>query len=360
MKRIRVLPVAAVALGAVVAAVVIAANGATVKSADARPPFYGVGLSEPASSLDYTRMAAGGVRTGRFVIDWRQVQPHSASHYRWRQADRYMRGLAKHGLEPLPLLFATPGWVARSFIDPPISSAKARNAWRGFVHAAVARFGPGGTFWTENPDIPYDPVHYWQIWNEQNSPDFWAPGPSPREYAKLLKISADTLRAVDPGAKIVLGGMFEGNVSYGAILSWQYLARLYKLGAARSFDVVGAHPYSPKLSSYKFQIRRLAAAIRRHGHRGTPIWIDEIGWGSGHGGSPLNKGPKGQAQMLRRAFTFGARSRHTLDVRRILWYPWRDSGHTPEQCAFCGRTGLRLPDGSPKPSWHAFRRLALP
>jgi polysaccharide biosynthesis protein PslG len=360
MRRVRVLPVAVVALGAIAAAVVIAANGSTIKSAAARPPFYGVGLSRPPSDSDYAKMAAGGVRTGRFVIDWRQVQPGPDGGYRWGHADRYMRGIAKHGLEPLPLLFATPGWLAPSFIKPPLSSARARSAWRGFVHAAVARFGPEGTFWTQNPDLTPDPVHYWQIWNEQNSPDFWAPDPSPREYTKLLKITAKTLRATDPGARIVLGGMFEGNVSYGAILSWKYLDRLYELGAAPYFDVVGAHPYSPKISAYEFQVRRLAATIRRHGHRGTPIWIDEIGWGSGRGGSPLNKGPEGQARMLRRAFRFAARNRHRLDVRRILWYPWRDAGRTPEKCAFCGRTGLRQSDGSPKPSWRAFHRLALP
>jgi hypothetical protein len=133
MGRIRVLPVAVVALGAVAAAVVIAANGATVKNAAAEPPFYGVGLSEPATSADYARMAAGGVRTGRFVIDWRQVQLRPGGGYHWRLADRYMRGLAKHGLEPLPLLFGTPGWVAQ--LHPP-TALLAQGAER------VARFRP--------------------------------------------------------------------------------------------------------------------------------------------------------------------------------------------------------------------------
>ena len=359
MRRIGLLPLAVVALGSAVAAVVLAADRSTVRSTADLPPFYGVGLSTPASALDYERMARGGVRMARFVIDWRQVQPDAGSGYRWPQADRYMRGLARHGLEPLPLLFATPGWVARSYIRAPLASPRAKKAWRGFVHAAVARFGPGGAFWAQNPDLSYDPVRYWQIWNEENSPDFWAPKPSPAAYARLLKITAGTLRAADPNAKIVLGGMFEGNVSYGAILSWRYLAQLYRLGAARYFDVVGAHPYSPRLSGYEFQIRRLAAAMRRHGHGGTPIWIDEIGWGSGRRGSPLSRGPRGQARMLRRAFRFAERSRDRLAVERILWYPWRDSGHTPEKCAFCGRTGLRRADGSAKPSWNEFRRFAL-
>jgi polysaccharide biosynthesis protein PslG len=359
MRRVRVLPVAVVALGAIAAAVVLAANGATVKKAAAQPPFYGVGLSAPASDSDYARMAAGGARTARFVIDWRQVQPAPGGGFRWGLTDRYMRGIAKQGLEALPLLFATPGWVAGNYIRPPLFSKRARSAWRAFVQAAVARYGAGGTFWADNPALPADPIRYWQIWNEQNSPDFWAPHPSPEQYAALLKISADEIRAVDPSAQIVLGGMFEGNVSYGATLSWKYLADLYKLGAGKYFDVVGAHPYSPKISQYEFQLRRLAATIQRYGHGATPIWIDEIGWGSGRSGSPLNKGPEGQAQMLRRAFEFAAHNRRRLDVQRILWFSWRDSANTSEQCAFCGGTGLRGPNGAAKPAWRVFRRLAL-
>ena len=358
MRRIGVLPVAAVALGSVAAAVVLAANGASVRSAADRGPFYGVGLASPPTARDSDRMWRSGVRTARFVINWPKVEPTADGGYRWRQADRYMRGVATHSLEPLPLLFATPSWVARSFLRPPLSSPPARKAWRAFVRAAAARYGPGGSFWAQHPDLSYDPVHYWQIWNEENSPDFWVPRPSPASYERLLKIAAQALHATDPSAKIVLGGMFEGNVSYGAILSWRYLARLYRLGAARYFDVVGVHPYSPRISGYKLQIRRVAATIRRHGHRGTPIWIDEIGWGSGHGGSALNKGPAGQARMLRRAFTFATRNRDRLDVRRILWYSWRDS-RGAGTCIFCASTGLRRRGGSAKPAWNEFRRFAL-
>src|SRR5207244_11624133 len=119
--------------------------------------------------------------------------------------------------------------------------------------------------------------------------------------------------------------------------------------------VVGAPPYSPMLSAFEFQIRRMRDAMRRHGDGATPLWIDEIGWGSGSGGSPLNKGPGGQAAMLRRAFTFVVRHHHSLGIDRVLWYPFRDSGHTPAGCVFCSTTGLLEPNGAPKPAWHSFR-----
>jgi hypothetical protein len=68
MRRIGVLPVAAVALGSVAAAVVLAANGASVRSAADRTSLYGVGLSTPATALDYERMVRGGVRTARAAL----------------------------------------------------------------------------------------------------------------------------------------------------------------------------------------------------------------------------------------------------------------------------------------------------
>ena len=57
-------------------------------------------------------------------------------------------------------------------------------------------------------------------------------------------------------------------------------------------------------------------------------------------------------------FRFAQRSRHALRIQRVLWYPWRDSGHTPEACTFCGSTGLIRRDGAAKPAWRAFRRIA--
>ncbi len=31
----------------------------------------------------------------------------------------------------------------------------------------VKRYGPGGTFWKQNPGLPHDYIHEWQIWNEE-------------------------------------------------------------------------------------------------------------------------------------------------------------------------------------------------
>src|SRR5207237_6154594 len=131
------------------------------------------------------------------------------------QTDRYVGKAANHGVSALPILFATPGWLSDSYIKAPVFSSEARAAWRRFVHAAVARYGPNGSFWAEHPQVAYLPVRDWQIWNEENSPGFYAPAPSPSSYDRLLGISATVIRRLDPGARIVLGGMFEGGRAAG-------------------------------------------------------------------------------------------------------------------------------------------------
>ena len=355
------LPVAVLALGAVAGAVMLANSAASVQRAPAKrgpgAKFYGIGLSSPPSDQDFARMARGGVRFVRFTMDWRTIQPTASSPYNWAEIDADVGGAARHGITAFGTFFAVPPWISPSFIRAPVFSAGARDAWRAFLTAAVQRYGPHGQFWQANNGvIPYHPVRDWQIWNEQNSPDFYGPKPSPRSYKKLLKISRGTIHAVDPGARIILGGMFEGNVSHGAILSWRYLSKLYAAGAGRLFEAVGAHPYAPKFAGTKFQLKKLHKAVKHH-H--DPIWIDEIGWGSGpRSSSPLNKGPKGQAGFLRRSFRFATRNRRRLGIQRIIWFPWRDSGRTPPSCVFCGKSGLIAASGSAKPSWRAFRHFS--
>jgi hypothetical protein len=363
MRRVRIAPVALVAIAAIAAALMIATSSASVKQPGRQvvgsPGLYGLGLSRLPVAQDYRRMANGGTGTVRFVLDWRRAQPSPTAAFHWGQSDRYVRRAAEQGITVLPVLFATPGWLADSFIKAPVFSAKARRKWQAFVQAAVARYGRGGAFWAQNPQVPYDPARDWQVWNEENSPGFWAPRPSAPSYLRLLSLSADAIRQADPRGQVVLGGMFEAGSSHGAIVSWQFLSRLYRLGGARDFDVVGAHPYSPTLSGYKLQLRRLGRVIRRNHDGGTPIWIDEIGWGSGPPSeSPQNKGLRGQASFLRRAFSFAQANRRHLGIQRILWFPWRDSGHTPTACAFCGVTGLIRTGGAAKPSWGSFRRIA--
>ena len=52
--------------------------------------------------------------------------------------------------------------------------------------ALVQRYGSGGTYWPDHPDVPRLPVIDFEVWNEPNFAAFWCPRPQPARYAKLL------------------------------------------------------------------------------------------------------------------------------------------------------------------------------
>jgi hypothetical protein len=104
------------------------------------------------------------------------------------------------------------------------------------------------------------------------------------------------------------------------------------------------------------EVRRVATA---HGDSKVGLWITEIGWASGGPKrEPYNKGNRGQARQLEKAHRKLAAKRRAFRLRGVFWYSWRDRPGGQRICAWCGRAGLRKVDGSAKPAWNAFVRMA--
>src|SRR5205085_2459864 len=98
------------------------------------------------------------------------------------------------------------------------------NDWLTYVRNVVERYDGDGL-----DDAPGSPrMAYWEVWNEENIALFWPTKPDAAEYSALLKATAQTIRAADPNAKVVLGGL--ANADSG------YLQALYDLGGAPDFD----------------------------------------------------------------------------------------------------------------------------
>src|SRR5439155_26250796 len=108
-----------------------------------------------------------------------------------------------------PAVWGNPDWVAGGSSTPPISGPAAVQAWQNFLKAAVARYGPGGSYWTTGyrqkfPGKAPVPIQSWQIWNEPNLAKYFAPHPSAPQYARLVQISHNAIKGQDPNAQIVL------------------------------------------------------------------------------------------------------------------------------------------------------------
>ncbi|MGH2951865.1 MAG: hypothetical protein ACRDKX_07475, partial [Solirubrobacterales bacterium] len=357
--------------GVLVCAVVFGAPaGARDERGGAKPPFvFGVVPQQYLEEGDFQQMGAGGVDSWKLWLAWSAVE-YESGQYDWSSYDPQIAAAAKHGVTPLPYLYGTPAWAAS--IDgqgcagagcipfAPRSDAT-RAAYAGFAAEAVHRYGPGGSFWAENPDLPYLPVRTWQVWNEQNLPDYFRPQPDVASYAALLRPAAAAIRAADPGAEIVLGGMWGPRSAPRAVIrTTRYLRQLYKQpGARESFDAFGIHPYSPKFSGVIDQIRKLRSVAKRHGDGGVAIWVTEFGWASaGPKTEPLVKGTRGQARLLKRTYRELLRKRGAWNVRGAYWYAWRDTPSGEAICKWCPQSGLYAVDGSPKPAWHKLTALA--
>lgn len=362
---------AAIGLALVLAAVAPAA-------APALPPgFWGVSPQAIPSAEQFQRLSVGGVESVRIPISWAAVQPTRGGAPNFSGTDQLVAGAAEAGLEVLPFAYGAPTWAVRAATVPgsrgltsapltlPVKSGLQRSSWAKFLELLVGRYGPGGTFWAENPTLPKRPIRIWQIWNEENF-KYFVVRPSPADYGKLLKVSYAAIHGADPGAKLVLGGMFAepGEARYKleppqAFLATDFLDDLYRStpGVQRTFIGVALHPYTSEYQRLTPVIEAFRRVLAEHHDAGKGLWITEIGWSS----EPLSrrdsfaKGPSGQVTQLKGAFRLFERRQRRWNLKRVYWFSVDDA---PGNCNFCGGSGLFGPGFVPKKSWFAYVRLA--
>ena len=257
------------------------------------------------------------MRTLRVLVRWRVVEPEAGT-FDWSRLDRLAIEAGVHGVELLPFVYGSPGWVAEPESRPPLDSPAARDAWRSFLIRIVDRYGPGG----ELAAFGAAPIRRWQVWNEPNFDFYWSPAPDPREYARLLRISARTIRATDPRARVIAAGL----APVAAGTEWSaFLRRLYRVRSFRkSFDALALHPYAVRIEGLRARIAQAREIMAEHGDRRTPLALTEVGWSSGTDrAAPLVVGPRSQARNLERAFAVAGERR--FRVSEIDWYAWQDT-----------------------------------
>ena len=352
-------------LGPLAACLALLLCGSGAAGAAIPKDFYGVAPVTVLSPSENSLAKHGGVDGLRPFFYWSSIEP-TQGQFDFTQTDTIVRNAASAGLAITPVLFQTPTWASGCTSDrhclyyAPIGNLEP--GWINFLDAVAARYGPGGTFWTDpaNAGVPDHPIRTWIVWNEENSAGYFEPnGASPSEFEGLLRASAKAIHAHDSGAKIVLGGLAGGsNVdrNAGSIPAGKFLAKLYADGARRYFDAVALHPYSNTIKDLRQEVSADRKVMTKHGDAATPVWLTELGWGSNHSSSSLSVGIHGQAKLLRKAFQLVLAHRTEWNVARLFWFTWRDVSPTP--CLWCGHAGLFTEQLQPKPSWGAFKSFA--
>ncbi len=338
--------------------------------------FWGVVPQATPSEEQLQLLKRGGVDSVRIPIEWGAVQPTQGGALDFSAVDSIVARAADAGLEVLPYLSGAPTWAEPTVWVPgsnrtvkapshlPASGAAA-TAWSNFLAQAVARYGPNGSFWAQNPTVPVRPIRTWQVWNEENFKYFVAK-PNPAEYGKLVTLSSTAIKSVDPGAKVVLGGMFalpKGCRSKAMpkqnYCAADFLELMYQTtpGIKGKFNGVALHPYSYFYPELTPRIEEFRSVLKKNHDAGKGLWITELGWSSQRPthSNLFAKGVTGQAAQLKGAFTLLKREQVAWKLQRVYWFSVDDQAGA---CNFCDGSGLFGEGFVPKKSWFSYVKLA--
>jgi hypothetical protein len=367
------------ALTAVLA--VVLALGVCAASAAALPAkFFGVVPQSTLTQEQFTTLKQGGVKSMRVALIWSSIQPNRNGQYEWAAFDPIVERAAKTNIELLPFLVGSPTWAIPNATVPGTSSkapahlpatGTSATAWTSFLKAAVARYGPNGSYWSENPLVPAHPINVWQIWNEPNFKYFVAK-PNPTEYGKLVKMSSAAIKSVDPTAQVLLAGLFAKpaggrhlsgkRVVNGTSPNWfaaYFLEQMYKKnpGIKSRFQGVALHPYVARYNQLPAEIEEVRNVLTKAGDGTKGLWITELGWSSEPPQGPSNVfavGAAGQARELKGAFTLLKQDQAKFRLQHVYWFSVDDAVDT---CNFCNGSGLFKKGFIPKKSWTEFTKF---
>jgi hypothetical protein len=313
---------------------------------------FGYSGWEFPSEQEISVLSREGLRSWRVTVSWADVE-RDRGVYAWSGYDQLVASLTSRRIRLLFTLTACPRWACDG--PGPPRTPEANSAWQAFVANAVRRYGAGGEFWRDHPELPHRPVRYWQIMNEVNGEDQW-PNPSAADYAAFLKQTTATIRSADPLSRVVLAGLGE------KMTIWlrSYLPALYRQpGFAGDFDVMAIEAYAPRPQDIPRIFRTTRRAMRRGGDLAKPVWITEMSWATGGGSHAFITSLGGQEQKLRRAWNMFLACRKRWNLKRVFWFPHRDLRPPAGATDYWGyHNGLITVDGGWKPAFRtSFRYL---
>src|SRR4051794_39530987 len=158
------------------------------------------GLDSNDTSRTLTGVQDLGSGWTRITAAWHDIET-SRGHYNNTQMSRLdtaINGLQARGSKVVVSVYTAPGWASgRSEREsPPQDPAD----YARFIKAMAERYR--------------GKVGAWEVWNEENFQQFWTTGPNAARYAALLKAAYPAVKAGDPGATVVFGGLSLNDYAY--------------------------------------------------------------------------------------------------------------------------------------------------
>lgn len=220
----------------------------------------------------FDKMLATGVKNVRLMMPWAGAEPVQ-NQFDWTNIDRTVNAAAARNMAVIGIINASPQWAVAAGV-PAISGRPASPAQYADFCAKVAARYKGK-------------VSAYEVWNEPNGAQFFAPQPDAPGYTELLKAAYPKIKSADPNATVI-GGVVGSVTDWGTWLvnPVSFVQQMYDAGAKNFMDALSFHPYHYTL---KFSDGMAVAnspldqtvALRRimiaNGDAGKKIWATEYG-----------------------------------------------------------------------------------
>jgi hypothetical protein len=309
-------------------------------------------------------------------VSWRAVQPNEGDPYDWSVLsilEAELVAARKAGLTPMVIVHHSPRWAT---VNQPFETdcgairSDKLQAFAAFMSALVTRYSQ-----------PQFNVHYWELGNEPDvdprlvPPDYvfgcWGNIDDPyyggRQYGEMLKVVSPAIKAADPYAKVINGGLLldRPTSTAGQGSPHRFLEGILLAGGGPHLDIVAYHAYPSytgdtgdvDLSSHLWaswggwtvgKAKFLRQVMASFGVS-KPLLLNETALGCNPDWYGCNPPPpaffQAQADYLVRTFS-RARS---ADVSGFVWYTLNEQGWRS--------TGLLDATGVPRPAYWAYQQL---
>jgi hypothetical protein len=292
---------------------------------------------------DFANLGVGWIRLD---FRWRLIQSAGPSNYNWRLYDMLVKTATEYHIKVLGTLDYAPTWAAKVGCVNSAGCAPANSdEYANFAAMTTQRY--------------QSQVNYWEIWNEENG-NFWSPSPNIRDYASALIKSYASIKHVNPQAKVLLGGMSDGNnTAKHNIEAVSFLQGIYANGAGKAFDAVAYHPYTfPGTpldinGSYNWsKLGRIHNVMVANNDSAKQIWVTEFGAPTN---GPSEKDFINERAQAEQVSDIVAATADKPWVGPLFWYTYRDFGaDTNDVNNFYG---LRRYNGAPKAAYYTLQNI---
>ncbi len=320
-------------------------------------PLFGVQMYNDtrSNSRFYDSLVDTQTTWVRVQINWRGIEPTNVSpaQYQWSSADQALSAARADmgGYQMIATIHAAPDWAAPGY-RMPLYPGRLPD-FGEFVGALVERYDGDG--FEDAPDSPV--VTYWEFYNEPDANDDYFEagwGHYGEQYASLLETAYSSVKAANPVAQVVLGGIaYDWFEDQNGPFVRDFLDDVLAAGGGNHFDVMNFHAYPSFAFNWttqgpglleKTQFVRDKLAQYGVGHK--PIMITEAGW---HSNNPPHSpsSPEIQARYVVELLTQSM----AADIDVMIWWMLHDPGN------FYTENGLVTDDDDPQPklAFYAYR-----